>query len=184
MAAVHGTHPQLLRSVIEINADQRLNAVRKLRKALGSLDGRAVLVLGAAFKGGTDDIRQSPAIEVARLLHLEGAQVAVHDPVVSREAFAGELPGVPLHRDPVEAARGVDAILLATDWAEYRELPLAQMRAVALGTTFLDARNFMDPPAVVASGFDYLCLGRPNVEARAAAVPADRAPALAGPAAR
>jgi UDPglucose 6-dehydrogenase len=173
-----------LRSVIEINADQRLRAVQKLRKALGTLDGRDVLVLGAAFKGGTDDIRQSPAIEVARHLLLEGARVVVQDPVVSREAFAAELPGTALHRDPVEAARGIDAILLATDWAEYRDLPLVQMRAVALGSTFLDARNFMDPQYVVASGFDYLCLGRPNVEARAAAVPTDRAPALAGPAAR
>jgi UDPglucose 6-dehydrogenase len=143
-----------------------------------------VLVLGAAFKGGTDDMRQSPAIEVARLLLLEGARVAVHDPVVSAEAFSVELPGVPLHRDPVEAARGVDAVLLATDWAEYRELPLDSMRAVALGATFLDARNFLDPPHVVASGFDYLCLGRPNVEARATTTPADRAPALAGPAVR
>jgi UDPglucose 6-dehydrogenase len=168
MAAVHGTHPQLLRSVMDINSNQRLRAVQKLRKALGTLDGRYVLVLGAAFKGGTDDIRQSPSIDVARLLMLEGARVVIHDPVVTAEALATELPGPQLVNDVLKGARGVDAIVLATDWADYRDLPLKTMRELALGSTLLDTRNFLDPDSVRAAGFDYLCLGRPNVEGRGA----------------
>ena len=168
MAAVHGTHPQLLRSVMDINSNQRLRAVQKLRKALGTLDGRYVLVLGAAFKGGTDDIRQSPSIDVARLLMLEGARLVIHDPVVTAEALATELPGPQLVNDVLKGARGVDAIVLATDWADYRDLPLKTMRELALGSTLLDTRNFLDPDSVRAAGFDYLCLGRPNVEGRGA----------------
>jgi UDPglucose 6-dehydrogenase len=135
---------------------------------LGTLEGKAVLVLGAAFKGGTDDVRQSPAIDVARLLLLEGAKVVVHDPVVDHIAFSSEIQGATLERDPLAAARGVDGILLATDWAEYCELPLAAMRNVAAGSTLVDARNLLDPDTVAAAGFDYFCLGRPRSERRAA----------------
>lgn len=164
MAAVHGTHPQLLRSVMAINADQRLRAIQKVRSALGSLNGMRLLVLGAAFKGGTDDIRQSPALEVVRLLLIEGAHVVVYDPVVREDDLIEALPGVNTCTDVVSGATGVDGIILATDWLEFRDLPLDRMRAVAHRGVFVDARNFLDPVTVRRAGFHYLCLGRPRAE--------------------
>ena len=94
IAAIRGTNPQLLRSVIEINADQRLRAVRKLREGLNGLEGRHVLILGAAFKQGTDDLRNSPALELAELLRHEGAKVAIYDPVIDCASIRKFAPDV------------------------------------------------------------------------------------------
>ena len=180
MAAVHGTHPQLLRSVMAINSDQRLRTVQKLRTALDGLEGKRILVLGAAFKGGTDDIRQSPAIEVARLLLNEGATVRWYDPIADGDEVQCELRDTERAADALTGARDVDAIVVATDWAEFRDLPLAAMRRVVRQSVLLDARNHLDPEEVRHAGFHYICLGRPGVEGQPSESPAALEVALVG----
>lgn len=177
MAAVHGTHPQLLRSVVDINNGQRLRTIRKLRDALGTLEGRRVLILGAAFKPHTDDLRNSPALDLAALLHLEGAQVAIYDPIVAPDRIAQALPQVEVALSPIEGATGAHAILIATDWPQFRSLPLASIGEVVAERLIIDARNTLDPAVVRAAGFTYRCIGRPATETQLAAPTAERAAA-------
>jgi UDPglucose 6-dehydrogenase len=160
MAAVHGTHPQLLRAVMEINSDQRLRAVQKLSDALGGLEGRRVIVLGAAFKPHTDDIRNSPALELAQLLVAEGCDVAVHDPVVTAARIAGVASDVTVAGSPEEGFAGRDAVVVATAWPGYADLDFPALGESMRTRVLLDARNTVDPGACIAAGFRYLALGR------------------------
>ena len=164
MAAIHGTHPQLLRSVMEINSGQRLRTVHKVREALGGLDGRRVAIFGAAFKADTDDIRNSPALELASLMQLEGAEVAIYDPVVPPERIQAVLPQATVAGSAVGAARGADAVVIATDWPEFRTVDLAALGATVAQRLIVDARNYLDHEAVRRAGFEYHCIGRPHLE--------------------
>jgi UDPglucose 6-dehydrogenase len=161
MAAVHGTHPQLLRAVMEINSDQRLRTVQKLHTALGELERKRVLVLGAAFKANTDDIRNSPAIELASLLVLEGADVRIYDPVVTAARIQAACAGVTVASSPEAGASGCDAIVVATEWAQFRALDYDGIGATMRSRVVFDARNCLDSAALQAAGFDYRSVGRP-----------------------
>ena len=165
MASVHGTHPQLLRSVIDINNGQRLRVVGRLRNALDGLDSKRILILGAAFKSDTDDIRNSPALELANLLALEGASVAIADPVVSRIRIEQESTSVNVVDSVTEGLSGAHAVVLATDWPEYLAFDFASARTSMALPVFFDARNAMDGDRLNASGFTYMCIGRPASEA-------------------
>ncbi len=164
MAAVHGTHPQLLRSVMDINAGQRLRTVQKVREALGGLDRRRIAILGASFKADTDDTRNSPALELASLLHLEGASVVVYDPVVSAERITEAVPEVAVAGSVMSAAQDADAIIVATEWQEFADIDLDALAGIVAQRLIIDARNLLDPVAVRSAGFEYHCLGRPASE--------------------
>lgn len=164
MAAVHGTHPQLLRSVIEINSDQRLRVVQKIRAAVGELEGSRILVLGAAFKSDTDDIRNSPAIELANLLRLEGASVAMFDPVVTPAAAHAAAPHIDVVESIAEGATGADALVVATDWPEIVGMNLHVVGDLMARRVLVDTRNCIDAERVRDAGFDYRCIGRPRLE--------------------
>ncbi len=160
MGSVHGAHPQLLRAVIEINRDARRSAVRKLREALGGLRGREIALLGLSFKPNTDDVRDAPAIEIAHLLAGEGASVRAYDPVATTKARAVLGRSVAFQSSAVEAATGADAIVLATEWNEFRELDWAAVRAAMRGDVLVDGRNLYDPDRMQALGFRYFGMGR------------------------
>ena len=164
IAAAQGTHPQLLRSVMDINNDQRRRVLQKVRQALGTLENKRVLVLGAAFKPFTDDTRCSPALELADLLQLDGAEVVVYDPEVTADHITREFPWLLVADDLMSGARGADALVLATEWPEFRAMPLEAMGLVMANRLVVDARNYLDPPAVRAAGFEYRCIGRPVAE--------------------
>ncbi len=164
MAALHGTHPQLLLSVMEINRGQRLRTIQKLRDALGDLEGRRVALLGAAFKANTDDIRNSPALELASLLLLEGAEVVIYDPVVSSASIASVLPTAHIATSVLEAGRHADAMILATDWPEFKTIDFDALATMMKRQLIVDARNSLDPLTVRKAGFEYRALGRPSVE--------------------
>ncbi len=166
MAALHGTHPQLLRSVMEINSDQRLRTIQKLRSALGDLEERRILILGAAFKAHTDDIRNSPALELARLLALEGAEVVMYDPVVSAGRITAACAFAEIAPTPEGGAIGCDAIIVATEWPQFRSLDFARIGASMISRVIVDGRNCLDPERLRLAGFDYRCLGRPSAEGR------------------
>jgi UDPglucose 6-dehydrogenase len=164
MAAVHGAHPQLLRSVIEINNDQRLRVVKKVRAELGTLEGRRTLVLGAAFKGNTDDLRDSPALALASLLNLEGAIVTIFDPLVDADRIRDAAPFAAVAESLLEGTTNADGIVVATDCPQFRDLPLTEMRRRTAGDLLMDGRNVVDPVAARESGFAYRCIGRPMAE--------------------
>jgi UDPglucose 6-dehydrogenase len=163
MATVHGAHPQLLRSVIEINNDQRIRTVQKVLRRLGELEGKRVTVLGATFKAGTDDVRNSPALELANLLYHEGAIVTVYDPVVGADEIVRQAPRVHVAESLRDAADGADALVVATDWPEFVEMDFRAVRRLVAGPVLVDARNCLDPRRAVAAGFTYDCVGRPRL---------------------
>jgi len=159
MAEIHGTHPQLLRAVMDINRAQRRRVVRWLRDALGTLDEKVVGVLGLSFKPNTDDLRESPAIEVIRMLQNEGAQIRACDPQ-GREAASAILDGTVLVDTPYEVAEGADALVLATEWEEFRYLDWPRVREAMRGSILIDGRNFYEPETMAQAGFDYRPIGR------------------------
>jgi UDPglucose 6-dehydrogenase len=160
MASMAGAHPQLLRAVMEINRDMRRLVLQKVRGALGSLEDRTIGVLGLAFKPNTDDLRESPAVEIIHLLQSEGARVKAFDPA-AMEAARAVLPGVELCADAYSAAEDADAMILLTHWNEFRRLDLERVRQAMRYPLLVDGRNVYDPSEMVTRGFVYQPIGRP-----------------------
>ncbi len=167
MAAASGAHPQLLRAVVEINRDQRLAVVQKLHALLGSLEDATIALLGLSFKPNTDDLRNAPAIELVELLRHEGCQIRAYDPVAMERARAA-VPMVALCADAYSAAAGADAVVLVTEWEEFRRLDLPRLRDAMRTPVFVDGRNVFEPAAMRASGFVYAGIGRGHLAERAA----------------
>ena len=159
MAAVHGCHPQLLRAVLEINADQRRSVVQKLRDLLGKLDEQTIGVLGLAFKPNTDDMREAPAVELIHLLQHEGARIKAYDPVAMENARR-ILSDVTLCQDAYEVAEDADALVIATEWNEFKHLDLPRIRKALRRPIVVDGRNIYEPERMAALGFTYRGVGR------------------------
>lgn len=150
---------RLLREVQEINAGQREFVISRLREATWVLAGRSIAILGAAFKPHTDDVRESPAVEIAWRLIGEGVTVRVYDPV-AMDNFGQAVPEAILCRDPYHAASGADAVLLLTAWPEFRDLDLERLKAALRHPVVIDGRNLFDPAEMRARGFRYRGIGR------------------------
>jgi UDPglucose 6-dehydrogenase len=159
MANVQGKHPQMLQAVMQINADQRRSAITKVRELTGGLEGRTIGLLGLAFKPNTDDIRDSPGIELARMFQQEGALIKVYDPVAMPNA-ARVLKDAQFCEDPYELAENCDAIVLATEWNEFKNLDLRRVKRSMKLPIFVDGRNLYDPNLMYEAGFIYRGLGR------------------------
>jgi len=159
MAVLNGTQPQLLQAVMEINRNQRRRAVMKLRKALGSLNDKTIGVLGLSFKPNTDDIRDAAALEIIHLLQNEGAHVHAYDPQAMENA-AKVLKNVKLCEDPYQVADGADALLLATEWNEFKQIDFGQIIKLLRNPVILDGRNLWDSEHLKAIGFTYIGIGR------------------------
>jgi UDPglucose 6-dehydrogenase len=159
MAVLNGTQPQLLQAVMEINRNQRRRAVMKLRKALGSLNEKTVGVLGLSFKPNTDDIRDAAALEIIYLLKNEGAHIRAYDPQAMENA-AKVLKNVKLCENPYQVADGADALLLATEWNEFKQIDFVQIKNLLRNPIILDGRNLWDSEHLKAIGFTYIGIGR------------------------
>lgn len=159
MAVLHGTQPQLLQAVMEINRNQRRRAVMKLRKALGSLNDKTIGVLGLAFKPNTDDIRESPALEIIHLLQNEGAHIKAYDPQAMENA-ARIVQKVELCDNPYQVAENADGLLLATHWNEFKQLDFARIYQIMKHPILLDGRNLWDAEQLKSLGFKYMGVGR------------------------
>jgi UDPglucose 6-dehydrogenase len=156
LGAVHGAHPQLLSAVLQINADQRRRVIRMLRDSLGSLESRVITLLGLAFKPGTDDIRDAPAVDLARLLMNEGAIVHAYDPFAMR-SFGALFPHVEMFEDAYAAAGHADALVIATEWDEFAGLDLHRLHKIMQTPLIADCRNVLDRTSVLDAGF--ACFG-------------------------
>ena len=159
MAEEKGRQPQLLHAVMDINADRRRIAVERLEEMLGDLQGKTVGLLGLAFKPNTDDMREAPAIDIARMLSEKGAEVRAYDPIAMDNA-RGLLPQVTMCADPYALAKGSDALVVVTDWNEFKQLDLEQIRGLMRQPVIFDGRNIYDPAQMCALGFHYRGMGR------------------------
>ena len=154
-----GYHFGVLNAVIKANERQQRLMVEKIRKALGGLRGKVIGMLGLAFKPNTDDTRGSPAVVIARLLRQAGARVRAYDPA-AREVARGELPGVIIVKDIEAAARGAEALVIATEWNQFRNLDLERLKRLMKRPLLVDLRNIYLPSRVREAGLEYIGVGQ------------------------
>lgn len=158
-----GVDMSVIKAVIAANDEQKMHTARKLVRLCGSVKGKTVAVLGLAFKAETDDVRESPALDIVSHLLDNGASVRAFDPEAMKTfAEALDRTGAPLYyaRDEFEALNGADAAIIVTEWNAFRNLDLQRAASVMKGRVLFDARNVLDPGAVKAAGFTYAGVGR------------------------
>ena len=151
---------QLLRSVILVNEEAITAVASKVEEAVWNVEGKRISLLGLAFKAGTEDVRGSPALVLARRFMEEGASVVGHDPMAAAEARA-MAPHLQTADDPYEAVVGAHCVVVCTDWPEYRGLDLDRLRERMTYPIIVDGRNILDPDRAERAGLTYLSIGRP-----------------------
>jgi UDPglucose 6-dehydrogenase len=161
MGREYGLSLGITEAARKVNEDQRRWAVDKLLAELKTLKGRTIALLGLAFKANTDDLRESPVLELARLLLDRGAFLRAHDPVALPRARKEVSLPLEYAETPEEALRGADAVVLATDWPLYRTWPWQELKPLLRTPLVLDARNFLDGKALADLGYRYLGMGVP-----------------------
>ena len=152
-------HPELLHAVMDINRDQRMLVIDKLRDCLEELNDRVVGLLGLAFKPNTDDLREAPSIDIAKVLMAAGSRVRAYDPAAMVRTRA-ILPDIDFKKDPYEVAVGADAIVIVTEWNEFKHLDLARLKSSMRKPVLIDGRNIYDPEVMRDLGFTYRGIGR------------------------
>jgi UDPglucose 6-dehydrogenase len=164
VAAQMGVDFKLLTEVERINASQKARFLGKVRSALWTLRGKKLAALGLAFKGETDDIRESPAIDLIEMLLAEGCCIAAYDPAAMKRAQAELPPSKTMQyaESAMDAAKGADALLILTDWAEFGELDLGELQGLMRYPIVVDGRNLFDPVEMAERGFTYMSVGRPT----------------------
>lgn len=153
----------ILEEVMKINDEAIEAAFLKVREAVWNLEGKRVALLGLAFKPGTDDVRDAPALRLAQRLLDAGATVVGHDPQANETAkreFSGRLE---VFDDPYDALEGADCLVVCTEWPEFKELDLTRVKGIMTHAVIVDGRNLFDPRAMEQAGFTYLPTGRPPV---------------------
>lgn len=149
----------MLKAAVEINNQQPMVFVDKIKDVLGSLQGKTVGVLGLAFKPNTDDMRDAKSVDIINFLVSEGAKVNAYDPIAMDNAKK-LLPDITYCKTAYEAAEGADAVLTITEWNEFKLLNLERLRERMLQPIIFDGRNIYDPQRMTRLGFDYYCVGR------------------------
>ncbi|OFW30821.1 MAG: hypothetical protein A3J28_04965 [Acidobacteria bacterium RIFCSPLOWO2_12_FULL_60_22] len=163
LAETHGVDFALLKEVERINQQRAELFLKKVRQALWVLSGKVIGVLGLAFKPNTDDIREAPSIQIVESLLAEGASLQLYDPRAManmRQRFPEQEGKLRYCSSPYEAARGAHALLILTEWEEFRKLDLSRLREQMEVPILLDGRNLYDPASVRAAGFEYISVGR------------------------
>jgi UDPglucose 6-dehydrogenase len=151
---------RLLDEVMRINEDQRQRFLRKVRSALWTLRGKNLGVLGLAFKGGTDDIRESPALFIVQALMQEGCKITAYDPAAMERVREMVPSGITFANSSYEAAHGADALLILTEWEEFANLDLNRLRQELKYPIVIDGRNLYGPEVMAAEGLSYYSVGR------------------------
>jgi UDPglucose 6-dehydrogenase len=160
MAENSNSRTGILGAVIEVNSSARAHFVEKVIRLLdGNVRGKRIGVLGLSFKPDTDDMRESPSIDIINGLQAKGAEIRAYDPIAIDSSRAS-LTGVHYCRDAYEAADGADALLLITAWNEFKQLDMEKIRSLMRGSTLVDGRNIYDPAEMKQFGFVYAGVGR------------------------
>jgi len=157
----YGESVRIVEAAVEVNAAQKARMVKKIRDALGGSEaGRTIAVLGLTFKPETDDMRESPAVSILPALLERGAVIRAHDPKGMEEAKKYLPEGIRYVSNAYEAVDGADALVLMTEWNQYRALDLDRIRELMTGNVFVDLRNVYDPATMRSKGFVYTGVGR------------------------
>ncbi|PZV07780.1 MAG: UDP-glucose 6-dehydrogenase [Leptolyngbya sp.] len=156
----YGYEAQLLKAAVEVNNRQRQITLEKLQQVLKILKGKTVGLLGLTFKPDTDDMRDAPALILIEQLNRLGAKVKAYDPIVSQSGLRHGLTGVIVETDASHLADNCDALVLVTDWQQFKDLDYAAMAQRMNSPILIDGRNFLDREAMVRAGFQYLGIGR------------------------
>jgi len=179
MAGEAGLHPQLLNAVMDINHDQRRLIVTKLSSILGSLRGCTIGILGLAFKPNTDDMREAPSVDIIRWVTNQGATVRVYDPVAMQTGHdALEREGIRMEsviccNNAYEVAEGADALVMVTEWNEFKSLNMLQLRNSMRRPVLIDGRNIYEAAEMNRVGFIYRGMGRGTGPAPSVLPPGD-----------
>jgi len=163
IAQKSGVDFKILRAVLDVNEDQKRHFVDKVKHVLWNLEGKRIGALGLSFKPDTDDMRFSPAADIISALQQLGAEVQAFDPV-AMPAAKKLLKGLKYVKDPYEAARSADALLILTEWSEFRELNLGRIKRLMKRPLIFDGRNIYDPKTMKELGFQYISIGRAPVQ--------------------
>jgi UDPglucose 6-dehydrogenase len=159
LAGNSGYHFQLLNAVIEVNELQKRRVIGKLEKHLGTLVGKHVALLGLAFKPNTDDMREATSLVLSARLQAAGAHVSAYDPIAEDEARR-LMPGLDFADDALGCVKDADAVVLVTEWDEFKQIDLGDVAQAMAGNVLIDGRNALDPAAVRAAGLLYEGIGR------------------------
>lgn len=179
MADEAGLHPQLLHAVMDINHDQRRLVVTKLTNVLGSLRGATIGILGLAFKPNTDDMREAAAVDIIRWVTNQGATVRVYDPVAAETGRAAlehenvHMDSVVFCKDPYEVAEQSDALVIVTEWNEFKSLNMLRIRNLMHRPVLIDGRNIYEAAEMTRYGFIYRGMGRGTGPAPSVLPPGD-----------
>ena len=149
----------LLTEVEQVNSQARRDVVRKVRRALGDIRGKTISILGLAFKPNTDDMRDAPAIDIIELLQKDGAKIKAYDPE-AMEAARKILKDIEYTKNAYEALKDADALVVVTEWNEFKELDLEKIKASMKSPFIIDARNIYDPDRAKSLGFNYIGVGQ------------------------
>ncbi|MCJ7495984.1 MAG: UDP-glucose/GDP-mannose dehydrogenase family protein [Deltaproteobacteria bacterium] len=159
IAEKHGYRFEIVRSVMKVNEKQKERMVAKVKEALGNLKGKTIAVLGLSFKPNTDDMREAPSLKIISSLQREGAKIRAYDPKameVARKIFKK----IEYGKDPYDVAKGSDALLIITEWNQFRNLDLKRLQKIMKSPVFLDFRNIYEPAKMREMGFKYFAVGR------------------------
>ena len=161
IAQEHGSSCRIVESVVEVNAAQKARMVSKIREALGGSEaGKTIAVLGLTFKPETDDMRDSPSLAILPALSDKGATIRAHDPEGMKEAKELLPDNIQYYDSLYEIFENADAVVLMTEWNEYRALDLKKVKNMMKGNVFVDLRNVYEKDTMEQKGFDYHCVGR------------------------
>jgi len=160
IAEKSGCDFSLLKEVEKINQHRISHFIETIRKELWVVSGKKLAVWGLAFKPNTDDVRFAPSIALVKALREEGAMVSAYDPQ-AKEKARDVLPDIRYCADPYEAAQGAAAILIVTEWDEFRQVDWKRVRSVVEHPLIVDGRNMLDSNEVIRHGFHYMSVGRP-----------------------
>ncbi len=161
IAGEHGYRLRIVEAVLAVNQERRAAMTAKMHRLLPDFSGRTIAALGLAFKPNTDDVRDSPALDILKGALRDGARVRVFDPAAmetSRPVLGDER--VAWCKDAYDAAQGADLLVIFTEWNEFRKLDLDRLKSVLAAPRIVDCRNVYDPEQMRAAGFEYLCVGR------------------------
>ncbi|MBF2026300.1 MAG: UDP-glucose/GDP-mannose dehydrogenase family protein [Oscillatoriales cyanobacterium C42_A2020_001] len=156
----YGYETQLLKAAVSVNQRQRLLVVEKLQQVLKILKGKTVGLLGLTFKPDTDDLRDAPALIIIEHLSRLGTKIKAYDPIISQTGMRHGISNVIVETDPERLADGCDALVLVTDWSEFRTLDYAKMGQLMHSKILIDGRNFLNQAGLEAAGFRYVGVGR------------------------
>ncbi len=159
-AADYGYETQILKACVKVNQVQRTIVIEKLQQVLKVLKGKTVGLLGMTFKPDTDDMRDAPSLTVIEQLNRLGARVKAYDPIVSQSGMRDGFSNVIVETDPERLADGCDALILITDWQEFRNLDYGKIASLMHNPVIIDARNFLDKAGLESIGYKYVGLGR------------------------